>query len=214
MTVRARPAASPRSTRERILDAACDVIADSGIDDVRIARIATRARVSPALVHYHFTTREALLGEALEHSFEMVGDLRITDADAAGWTAGERLGWMIDACLPGTGMGERDWKLWVELWLRSVRVPELRPVAADLYRRYHAWFAEAVEAGITAGEFRAADVDAVVGRLVGLIDGMGLRALLADPAMGLERARAEIAAATAEALGVPAAALAAPEGVT
>ena len=76
MTVRARPAAPQRPTRERILDAACDVIAESGIDDVRIARIATLAGVSPALVHYHFDTREALLGQALEHSFDLVGDLR------------------------------------------------------------------------------------------------------------------------------------------
>ena len=47
------------------------MIAAHGIDDVRIARIAMVARVSPALVHYHFATREALLAEALEHSFEL-----------------------------------------------------------------------------------------------------------------------------------------------
>ena len=32
--------------------------------------------VSTALVHYHFATREALLAEALEHSFETAGDVR------------------------------------------------------------------------------------------------------------------------------------------
>ena len=74
-------------TRERILEAACDVIAAHGIEDVRIARIAMVARVSPALVHYHFATREALLAEALEHSFEILGDLRTVAADASGWTA-------------------------------------------------------------------------------------------------------------------------------
>ena len=59
-----------RSARERILDAAVLRIASDGIDAVRIARIAMDARVSTALVHYHFATREALLAEALEHSFE------------------------------------------------------------------------------------------------------------------------------------------------
>ena len=72
------------------------MIAEQGIDDVRIARIATLAGVSPPLVHYHFATREALLGEALEHSFELLGDLRTTHADDEGWTAGRRLAWMID----------------------------------------------------------------------------------------------------------------------
>ena len=57
-------------SRERILDAAIERIASDGIDDVRIARIAMDAGVSTALVHYHFATREALLAEALEHSFE------------------------------------------------------------------------------------------------------------------------------------------------
>ena len=209
--MRARPAPQQRPTRERILDAACDVIAESGMDDVRIARIATLAGVSPALVHYHFDTREALLGQALEHSFEIVGDLRLTDADTARWTAGQRLGWMIDACMPDADLGERDWKLWVELWLRAVRLPALRPVAAELYARYHAWFAEAVEEGIAAGEFGGVDVDAVVSRLIGLVDSLGLRALLDDPAMDLARARGLIRATLAADLGVSPAALAAPE---
>jgi hypothetical protein len=118
---------------------------------------------------------------------------------------------MIDACMPDAEMGERDWKLWVELWLRAARLPALRPVAAQLYARYHAWFAETVEEGVAAGEFREADVDAVVSRLTGLIDGLGLRVLLEDPAMELARARDEIGAALAAELGVPAAALNAPE---
>ena len=214
MSVRARPALPQRPTRERILDAACDVIADSGMDDVRIARIATLAGVSPALVHYHFDTRDALVSQALEHSFELVGDVPMSDADVSGWTAGQRLGWMIDSCLPYAGTGDRDWKLWVELWLRAVRLPALRPVAAQLYARYHGWFAETVEEGIVAGEFREADVDAVVSRLIALIDGLGVRALLQDPAIELARARREIGAAMAEALGVPEAALTAPEART
>ena len=42
------PARTAGDTRERILDAACDVIAEHGIEDVRIARIATAARRLPA----------------------------------------------------------------------------------------------------------------------------------------------------------------------
>ena len=45
----------------------------TGSTRVRIARIAMDARVSTALVHYHFATREALLAEALEHSYETAG---------------------------------------------------------------------------------------------------------------------------------------------
>ncbi len=183
--------------RERILDAACDVIAEHGIEDVRIARIATIAGVSPALVHYHFATREALLAEALEHSFELLGNFRTTQADAEGWTSAQRLGWMIDQSLPFAGLGDREWRLWLELWGRAARRRELRTVAARLYERYDAWIAEAVEAGIDSGEFSARDAGAVTQRLIAAIDGHGLRVLVGDPAMSPDRARNLIVGALA-----------------
>jgi AcrR family transcriptional regulator len=70
-----------RNAREQILDAAVERIASDGIDDVRIARIAMDAGVSTSLVHYHFDSREALLAEALEHSFELAGDVRIGEGE-------------------------------------------------------------------------------------------------------------------------------------
>ena len=197
MTARTAP-----DTRERILDAACDVIAEHGIEDVRIARIATVAGVSPPLVHYHFATREALLAEALEHSFQLLGDIRTTTADAEGWTAAEKLGWMIDQSLPFPGMGNREWRLWLELWSRAARRPELRTVAARLYARYDAWIADVVRQGMTSGEFHAGDAEAVTRRLIAAIDGLGLRVAVDDPAMPLARARRLIVDGLAAELGM------------
>ncbi|MET0817519.1 MAG: TetR/AcrR family transcriptional regulator [Solirubrobacteraceae bacterium] len=198
--------------RERILDAACDVIAAHGIEDVRIARIAMVAGVSPALVHYHFSTRETLLAEALEHSFELLGDLRTTRAEAEGWTAGQRLGWMIDESMPFRGLGEREWRLWLELWGRAARQPTLRPVAARLYERYDAWIAEVVQEGIDSGEFHADDSADVVQRLVAAIDGIGLRVLVDDPAMDASRGRRLIVESLAHELGTEPAAFDAAAG--
>jgi AcrR family transcriptional regulator len=186
-------------SRERILDAAVGRIASDGIDGVRIARIAMDAGVSTALVHYHFATREALLAEALEHSFERAGDLRTADTGES--AAVQRLRDMVEQCLPLGGEQEQDWVLWVELWLRAVRHPELRPTAAKLYERMHAWFAEAIEAGGFA-----CDADRVADRVIALLDGLGLRALLGDPAMPVDRARAEVWDALARELQLDAAA--------
>ncbi len=171
-------------SRERILDAAIQRIAADGIDAVRIARIAMDAGVSTALIHYHFETREALLAEALEHSFYRAGDTRTEGP--------QRLRDMIDQCLPLPGEQEQDWVLWVELWLRAVRHPELRPTAAQLYARMHEWFREAIEE-----ELPTADAAATADRILALIDGYGVRALLGDPAMPLQRAREEVWAALA-----------------
>ena len=70
-------AATERGARERILAAAVERIASDGIDEVRIARIAMDAGVSTSLVHYHFETRDALLEQALEYSYELAGDVRL-----------------------------------------------------------------------------------------------------------------------------------------
>ena len=170
-------------SRERILDAAIGRIASDGIDGVRIARIAMDAGVSTALVHYHFATREALLAEALERSFDQAGDTRAVETGEP--PSIQRLHDMIEQCLPLPGDQEKDWVLWVELWLRAVRHPELRPTAAHLYARMHDWFVEALE------EFDC-DADRVADRILALIDGFGVRALLGDPSMPIERAREEI----------------------
>ena len=70
--------------------------------------------------------------------------------------------------------------LWVELWLRAVRHPELRPVAEELYARLHAWFADEIAAGVGDGEFERCDPDEVADRMLALIDGFGVRTLIGD----------------------------------
>ena len=124
---------------------------------MRIARIAMDAGVSTALVHYHFDSREALLAEALEYSYAHAGDVRIDGERPEGASSAERLQSMIDQCLPSTPALAEDWVLWVELWLRAVRHPELRPVAEELYARLRAWFEEEIQAGVRSGEFARCD---------------------------------------------------------
>lgn len=183
--------------RERILEAACDLIATGGIDEVRIARVARRAGASTALVHHYFSTREELLEQALLHSFDRVGDERFGDRRAdpppPGETATERLARLIDECLPLPGAQEQEWVLWVELWLRAVRDPSLRPVANRLYARYRAWIAAAIRYGTASGEFAPTDPGALADRVIALLDGFGIRALLGDRRVGVERVRGEVA---------------------
>jgi AcrR family transcriptional regulator len=197
-----------RDARERILEAACDLIAADGIDDVRIARVAMRAGASTALVHHYFSTREELLEQALLHSFDKAGDERFAEADGESLNATAALAEAIEECLPVPGRLERDWVLWVELWLRAAREPGLRPLAASLYARYHEWLEDVLKRGIKAGEFTApADLSALTDRTMALLDGFGLRALLHDPTMDIDAARAQVADFVAPQLGLDPAAL-------
>src|SRR5215831_11283951 len=53
--------------REQMLRAALEVIADRGYADTRIADVAERIGISPALVIYYFKTKDQLLTEAIKH---------------------------------------------------------------------------------------------------------------------------------------------------
>jgi len=196
-------AATERGARERILAAAVDRIASDGIDEVRIARIAMDAGVSTSLVHYHFDTRDALLEEALEYSYELAGDIRLGpegDVDELGSV--RRLAAMIDQFLPYPGLLERDWILYVELWLRAVRHPEMRPTAARLYARMHDWFAEAIRTGVARGEFPSdVDPERIANRILALADGYGVRALFGD--LEVAQARMEVWNALRDELDLP-----------
>jgi AcrR family transcriptional regulator len=189
-------------TRERILDAAVRRIAREGIDEVRIARIAMDAGVSAALVHYHFDSREALLVEALEHSYEFAGDQRMAVEGPPAAPPETRLRALIDACLPEPGTQRDDFLLWAELWLRAARHPELSETAGRLYTRLHEWAREVLDDGVARGAFTAHDTEHSADKLLALIDGYGVRALVGDPAMPMQRARAEIWAGIAADLGL------------
>jgi AcrR family transcriptional regulator len=190
------------SARDRILAAAVRQIASEGIDGVRIARIAMAAGVSTSLVHYHFASRDALLAQALDYSYAHAGDARISSGELPASSHAQRLESMIDQCLPTSQALEDDWVLWVELWLRAVRNPELRTVAEELYARLHAWFADEIEAGVRSGEFSPCDPGEVAELTVALLDGYGIRTLIGDSAVPIERARRAVSAALAREVGL------------
>ena len=166
--------------------------------------MATRAGVSTALVHHYFSTREELLDQALLHSFELAADERFGDeADAAPKSATQALAagdphlacrsWASPSasgcCGSSCGCGRRATPS-CSRWRRS------------LYERYRAWLGAVIEAGVEAGEFTADDPERVADHAIALLDGLGLRALLRDPEMDLERAQRTIAELLAPELGL------------
>jgi AcrR family transcriptional regulator len=198
--------AAERSARERILHAACELIAERGIGGARIAQVATAAGVSTALVHYHFKTREVLLAETLDYAFDLASAVRLRPPgeNGTGGSAAKRLADVVEQSLPTTDPGRREWQLWAELWLGAARDPSLRPIAAQMYARYRTWIAAAIAEGVAAGEFAPVDPGDTADLAMALIDGLGLRVLLGDPSMPLDQARERIGEILARELRIPA----------
>ena len=71
----------------------------------------------------------------------------------------------------------------------------------EVYGRMRRWFADAIAAGVDAGEFDAGvDPERTADRVLALCDGFGVRTLLGD--LEIERARAEVWAVLSRDLGV------------
>ncbi|WP_251091900.1 TetR family transcriptional regulator C-terminal domain-containing protein [Streptomyces sp. Caat 7-52] len=192
---------STAETRERILTAACEVIAETGFEKIRMRMVAEKAGVSTALLHYHFDTREKLFTEAMTHSFAHTALDAERDADTA--PAAVVLARILRNLLPTDPELQQDWRLWQELWARALRDETTRAFAVDLYAQLHAWVAGAVRRGIESGEFTPTDVDDLSTLVLSLSDGYGIRLMLRDPTVTLDTALTSIWRHVADTLGLP-----------
>jgi AcrR family transcriptional regulator len=190
------------ATRRKILRAACEVIAEVGFEGVRMRLVASRAEVSSALLHYHFENRDKLFLAALRFSFEHTGAERYRATPPDDAPATWLLARIIDACLPVDEELRRDFLLWQELWLRGSRDKESKELAGALYAEMREWVGSALRDGVESGEFAPVDVSAVSDLLLALTDGYGIRLVLEDPVLTLDRARALIWAMVGRELGI------------
>lgn len=208
MNATAASAERAEATRQLILAAACDVIAEAGLETVRMRMVAERAGVSTALLHYHFANRETLFLAALRYSYAVAGSKDYADsppprtANPDAW----RLAHAIELCLPVTPELRRDFLLWQELGLRAARDASTAAAATELYRELADWLAGIVEGGIASRRFQAdARPAAVADLVISLTQGYGLALLLPQPPYSADQARDAIWAALREPLGLDAA---------
>ena len=106
---RGRPAlAAEIGSRDALLDAAVTLFAEQGVAATTSAGIAARAGVTPAMVHYHFRSRERLLDAVVDERLarfpaRVFGGLAPTDTSAGTlietivrrvYAAAEHMPWM------------------------------------------------------------------------------------------------------------------------
>ena len=96
------------NSRDRIAEAACALIQDSGIADLTIADVGRRAGVSSALVHYHFNTKQELLAAASERLAARRTEARSAALSSASGLAALDALWAALSAGPGSE-AERAW---------------------------------------------------------------------------------------------------------
>jgi AcrR family transcriptional regulator len=175
--------------REQMLRAALEVIAERGYADTRIADVAERSGISPALVIYYFKTKDQLLTEAIrysEDSWYADGQRRL----AALPTAAARVEEIVAmVCLPEGDPELHDlWLLWLDFWALAARNPGVASLRQKADERWRDLIGSLVVSGQEAGEFRAVDPGGFAILLSGLLDGLAIQIALEDPVVGPERA--------------------------
>ena len=93
--------------------------------------------------------------------------------------------------------GDYDAALWMELWAKALRDPELAATRADLDERWREAIADVVRYGQERGEFGAAEPEGFAALLASLLDGLAVQIALKDKVVTAKRAE-ELSLAFAE----------------
>lgn len=158
--------------REEILRATVDELTRRGITETRVADVAATLDVSPALVFYHFETKERLLAEAFAYAArEQLRALKL--ALERGRSAADTLLRIVRIYAP---LGPAPtWRLWIDAWAASLRMPEMRRMSQRLDVHWKDAVVSAIDSGVRSGEFRCDDPDAAAWRITAMMDGLAIQ---------------------------------------
>jgi AcrR family transcriptional regulator len=179
--------------RPALLSAAAEVIRERGLDNARVSDVAERAGTSAPSVLYYFETKAELLKEALTAAEEDYYDELERELGGIE-SARERL---VRIVAGGAADGDYDASLWMELWPRALRDPELAATRAELDGRWRRAITDVVRYGQERGEFGKVDAEDFATLLASLLDGLAVQIALKDEEVTPRRAR-ELSLAFAE----------------
>jgi len=200
MAGRARRSVEVR--REEILSTTVELLDKLGLGATRVADVAVAMDVSPALVFYHFGTKDELVAEAFAHAVER--DLRRMDKAAAGDDPVDSLRRVLRLYGP-TGRAT-GWRIWIDAWAVAQRDQGIRKELKRLDHRWQDILRSVVDDGVRTGVFTCPDPTASVARISALVDGLSVAAVV-HRSVTREQLRAWVAAQLAVELGVDVATL-------
>ena len=168
--------------RGQMLHAALHVISERGFADTRIADVAERIGISPALVIYYFKTKDQLLTEAIRHyedTWYAEGQRRMAELP----TAAQRLEEFVAMNLlpdPDPEL-ESNSQLWLDFWAQAARNADVAVMRREFDERWREVIVSLVRAGQAAGEFADIDPHPFSIFASALLDGLTIQIALDDP---------------------------------
>src|SRR4051812_22874184 len=159
-----RPEARRAAARERILDAAHELVARGGFGAASVSAVAERAGVATGSVYRHFPSKAELFAEVFRRASQREVDAmaRVTAGDEP---AAERLATGVETWARRALRGRRlAWALLAEPVDPAVEAERLH-----FRRAYRDVMAHALREGIERGELPEQDVEITAAALIGAI---------------------------------------------
>ncbi len=175
----------PDERRAAILTEAGQVLLDEGIGALTLRHVAQRLGIAPGLVNHYFPEIEALTAEA----FTMIAEgevIAMFDCVATGPDPVQRVAQLVAALLEEERRGVS--LLWLDAWQASRNRAGLRRavvVAMDLWQDR---LSTLIAGGVRADAWRCDDPAAAATRILALIDGLSIQAVMSDPDEAGDRA--------------------------
>lgn len=182
------------NAREELIAATHRVLCEHGYAGLTTKRIAEEAGVTTAALHYHFDTKDDLMGAFLDHLLDRTRtrfDERLAEDDVSG-PVGRLATFLDEIFAPHTGEGADG----VETALLEIKAQapydaSFRRKLAEHDEYMRGVLRDCIAEGVEAGIVRETDPDAAARFMTTVINGAHVRqvALGEDPAL----ARAELA---------------------
>lgn len=156
----------PVERRRAIAAAAITAIAATGLEEVKLSRIARLAHVTTGAVTHYFESKDDVLLAALE----LVAERLFDRAGEVGTETSDPLSQLFEA-LPLDPQSLDEWKVWLAFWGRAAFVPRLAAVHRAYYHRIEEMLMPLLGGDVEEVRIRAAAI-------IAAIDGIGTRVAL------------------------------------
>lgn len=157
-----------------IIRSAYRMMADRGSHRLTLLDIAQEARVSKALLLYHFGTKDALLHVAMQWALQRTAD-RIRRRLEPAMAGAEAISVLIDAVFIDPQANRDFYLFYLDLVEHAARVPRFGELPKMLTGIINGLYAEVIEAGMRDGSFHVTDAHLAARHMRALIEGTFLQ---------------------------------------
>jgi AcrR family transcriptional regulator len=163
--------------REEILSVAVEQMTQRGISGTRAGDVAKAMGISTGLVFYHFGSKDQLIAEAFAFEVDKgLAELRAIVASEG--TAVDRMTRALSHY--GPDPDARGWRIWIDAWSESLRNDALRATIVRFDEEWAGVLAGLVHEGVEEKAFHVDDAPAAVARIMGMLDGVAVQAVLRE----------------------------------